>query len=129
MIELMGIGNSPPSQRDYLEYCAREIDCLRVELKIERWHVLSCSSGTRVGERYVLEYAEHVINAVYLCPAPTRPYKAFGLKIAKQLDAWYPAFGDWVLSGKRLDFLIRLLGFNLQPSLHAQAWMDEIGIG
>jgi pimeloyl-ACP methyl ester carboxylesterase len=127
MIELPGIGNSPPSQGDYLEYCAREIDCLRVELKIERWHVFSYSSGTRVGERYVLEYADHVISSVYLCPAQTQPYKAFGLKIAKRLDAWFPTFGDWVLSGKRLDFLIRLLGFNLKPGPHAKTWMDEIG--
>lgn len=126
MIELPGIGNSPASQGDYLEDCVREIDCLRVELKIERWHVFSYSSGTRVGERYVQEYADHVINAVYLCPAQTRSYKAFGLKIAKQLDTWFPAFGDWVLSGQRLDFLIRLLGFNLQPGPHAKAWMDEI---
>jgi pimeloyl-ACP methyl ester carboxylesterase len=79
-----------------------------------------------VGERYVQDYADHVINTVYLCPAQTRSYKAFGLKAAKKVDDWFPAFGDWMLSGRRLGFLIRLLGFNLQSNPHAQAWVDEI---
>jgi len=128
MIELPGIGKSPAVQGDYLEACASEIDKLRLKLKIERWRVLSYSSGTRVGEQYILQYPDRVVNAVYLCPAQTHLPKAFGLKIAKRLDTWLPAFGSWVLSGKRLRFLIRLLGFNLQKSPHAQAWMDEINL-
>jgi pimeloyl-ACP methyl ester carboxylesterase len=126
MIELPGVGSSPACKGDYLEYCTSEIDRLRTKLKIERWHVLSYSSGTRVGERYVLDHAEHVINAVYLCPAQVNPYKALGLKVAKQVDARFPGFGNWVLSGRRLDFLIRLLGFNLEQSPYANAWVDEI---
>jgi pimeloyl-ACP methyl ester carboxylesterase len=126
MIELPGIGKSPVCEGDYLGYCVSEIDQLRIDLKIERWHVLSYSSGTRIGERYVLDYAAHVINAVYLCPAQVQSYKAFGLKIAKALDNRFPNFGDWVLSGRRLDFLIRLLGFNLKRSPLAKGWMDEI---
>ena len=128
MIELPGIGNSPAVQGDYLELCASEIDKLRAKLKIQRWRVLSYSSGTRVGERYILQYPDRVINAVYLCPAQTRLYKALGLKIAKRIDTWFPAIGNWILSGKRLNFLIRLLGFNLQQSSHAQTWMDEISL-
>jgi pimeloyl-ACP methyl ester carboxylesterase len=127
MIELPGIGNSPACEGDYLEYCVSEIERLRLELKIERWHVLSYSSGTRVGERYILDHAEHVINAVYLCPAQVNRFRALNLKIAKLMDARFPSFGNWVLSGRRLDFLIRLLGFNLQQSPHARAWVDEIG--
>ncbi|MBI5838616.1 MAG: alpha/beta hydrolase [Chloroflexi bacterium] len=126
MIELPGIGKSPAPQGDYLECSANEIEQLRRALKIERWHVFSYSSGTRVGERYVQQYSDHVIKAVYLCPAQVQWHKAFGLKIAKSLDARYPQIGNWVLSEKRLDFLIRLLGFNLRPSPHTQAWMDEI---
>lgn len=104
----------------------REIEQLRLALKIDRWRVLSYSSGTRVGEAYVERCAEHVVSALYLCPAQTNSLKGIGLNLAKALDSRLPAVGNWVLSGRRLDFLIRLLGFNLQPSEHAQAWMDEI---
>jgi len=126
MVELPGIGKSPPPEGDYIETSLRGIERLRSELKIQRWFVLSYSTGTRVGERYVLQYPQHVIRAVFVCPAQTQFHKAFGLKIAKRLDAWFPAFGNWMLSGRRLDFLIRLLGFNMKPSPHAAAWMKEI---
>jgi len=126
MIELPGIGTSPACTGDYLQDCTAEIERLRTDLRIERWHLLSYSSGTRVGERYVREHADRVISAVYLCPAQLSSFKAFNLKIAKLVDVRFPRFGDWVLSGRRLDFLIRLLGFNLRPSPHAIHWMDEI---
>jgi pimeloyl-ACP methyl ester carboxylesterase len=127
MIELPGIGASPAPEGDYLDACADAMDELREALKIERWRVFSYSSGTRVGERYVQRYAARVVNAIYLCPAQTQFYKALGLKCAKALDARLPSFGDWALSGWRLNFLVRLLGFNLRASPHAQAWTNEIG--
>ncbi|MEW6404772.1 MAG: alpha/beta hydrolase [Chloroflexota bacterium] len=126
MIELPGIGSSPAPEGDYLEFSVRAIEELRLALKINRWHVLSYSSGTRVGEVYIERHAEHVIKALYLCPAQTNLPRGIGLKFAKALDSRLPALGNWVLSGRRLDFLIRLLGFNLRPSEYAQSWMDEI---
>jgi pimeloyl-ACP methyl ester carboxylesterase len=126
MIELPGIGKSPLPEGDYLDASIREIEKLRVALKIERWHVLSYSSGTRVGECYLQRFPERVIRSVYLCPAQTQSCKALGLRIATRLDKWFPSIGNWVLSGSRLDFLIRLLGFNLKPGPHASGWMDEI---
>jgi len=126
MIELPGIGKSPKPEGDYLEFSVREIERLREALKIDRWRVFSYSSGTRVGEAYVAQHSAHVVNALYLCPAQTQLYKAIGLKLAKTCDARLPRFGDWALSGQRLDFLIRLLGFNLQKNDHAQLWMQEI---
>lgn len=125
-IELPGIGKSSAPEGDYLEACDREIEALRLALKIERWSVFSYSSGTRVGEHYLQRHAEHVTKTVYLCPAQTRAYKAAGLRIAMRWDARFPSVGNWVLSGWRLNFLVRLLGFNLYPSPHARAWVDEI---
>lgn len=126
MIELPGIGSSPAPQGEYLAAAVLALEELRVKLKIERWRVFSYSSGTRVGESYVEKYPQRVVNAVFLCPMRTQAYKAFGLKVAKGLDARFPGFGNWVLEGSRLNFLIRLLGFNLRPNDQENAWMDEI---
>lgn len=126
VIELPGIGLSPVPEGDYLEFCVREIEILRRHLKINRWRIFSYSSGTRVAEAYIERYADHVVNVLFLCPVQTQFYKATALTMAKALDARFPHLGNWVLSGRRLDFLIRLLGFNLQKSEHARAWMEEI---
>lgn len=126
MIELPGIGKSPAPEGDYLEACDREIEALRLALKIERWNILGYSSGTRVAEHYLRRHSEHATKLIHLCPAQTQAFKALGLRIAKALDARFPSAGNWTLSGWRLHFLIRLLGFNLRPSPHVRAWMDEI---
>jgi pimeloyl-ACP methyl ester carboxylesterase len=125
-IELPGIGKSSTPEGDYLEACDRDLESLRLTLKIERWNILGYSSGTRVAEYYLNRHADHVLKIIYLCPAQTQAFKAVGLRVAKGLDARFPSAGNWVLSGWRLYFLIRLLGFNLRPSHHARAWMNEI---
>jgi pimeloyl-ACP methyl ester carboxylesterase len=129
MIELPGIGRSPaPAEGgSYLEAAAQGIDELRASLGFERWHVLSYSSGTRVGEVYVLNHAGHVDKAVFLCPARTNRSNAAGLRIAKGFDARYPQAGDWILSGWRLYNLIKLLGFSWQASPQIAQWTAEIG--
>jgi pimeloyl-ACP methyl ester carboxylesterase len=126
MIELPGIGRSPAPQGDYLRAAVDAIDELRSALGFESWHVLSYSSGTRVGEEYVRGHPERVGKALFLCPAQTQVYKAIGLRAAKWLDSRFPATGDWVLSSWRLDFLIHLLGFNLSQTPHVAEWMREI---
>ncbi len=127
IIELPGFGSSPLREGDYLQNCVSEIEQLRLFLKIDRWRVFSYSSGTRVAEAYIQKHADHVVNIVFLCPLQTQFYKAVGLTLAKAVDARFPGLGNWVLSGRRLDLLIRLLGFNSQKSEYARAWRDEIG--
>jgi pimeloyl-ACP methyl ester carboxylesterase len=129
LIELPGIGASPAPQGDYLAYCVQEIEQLRAALKIERWCIFSYSSGTRVAEAYLEAYADRVGRVVYLCPIQMRLHGSIGLRLAKALDSRFPQIGNWVLSGRRLNFLIRLLGFNLQRSKYAQSWMEEISSG
>lgn len=129
MVELPGIGLSSPPRpgEEYLDAAAAGIEAVRRQLKIDRWRVLSYSSGTRVGERYVLKYAGHVDRAVFLCAACTNKRKAHGLRIAKDFDLRNPKVGNWILSGWRLRFLIHLLGFSLKPSRYLADWTNEIG--
>jgi len=129
MVELPGIGRSPAPEdgRGYLDAAIEGIEEVRRALKIEQWHVLSYSSGTRVGERYVLKYSGRVQRAIFLCAACTNKSKANSLRIAKDFDANNPKVGDWILSGWRLRFLIHLLGFSLKPSSYLPEWAAEIG--
>jgi pimeloyl-ACP methyl ester carboxylesterase len=127
-VELPGIGLSPvphPS-RPYLAAAADALDSLRDFLAIPRWGVLGYSSGTRVAEAYLQSHADRVERAVFLCPAQTSSAKARGLRVASMVDARFPSAGNWVLSGACLRFLIRILGFNLQPTERVPAWFAEI---
>jgi pimeloyl-ACP methyl ester carboxylesterase len=127
-VELPGIGSSPlpPPARPYLAAAVDALDSLRDFLAIPRWRVIGYSSGSRVAEAYLQSHTEHVERAVFLCPAVTAPFKAAGLRAAIRFDAKFPQLGNWVLSGARLRFLIRLLGFNLRPSDKLSTWFNEI---
>ncbi|RJP49088.1 MAG: alpha/beta fold hydrolase [Anaerolineaceae bacterium] len=127
-VELPGIGLSPlpPLSEPYLAAAVDALDSLRDSLAIPRWRVLSYSSGTRVAEAYLQSRPERVERAIFLAPAYTSKHKAFGLRVASMIDERFPQLGNWVLSGWRIRFLIRLLGFNLRRDPHVPAWFDEI---
>jgi pimeloyl-ACP methyl ester carboxylesterase len=129
MVELPGIGRSPAPrhEEDYLDAAVEGIEGVRRALNIAAWHVLSYSSGTRVGERYVLRCADRVARAIFLCAACTNASKARSLRIGLDFDARNPKVGDWILSGWRLRFLINLFGFSLKPSAYLSEWTAEIG--
>jgi pimeloyl-ACP methyl ester carboxylesterase len=127
MVELPGIGKSPiPDEMNYLDAAVYGIEAVRAELKIEKWCVLSYSSGTRVAEYYVRLEPQRIERIVYLCPVQVQTYKAIGLRFAKWLDLRDPRLGNYLLTGARLDFLIRWLGFNLKRTPETAAWMQEI---
>jgi pimeloyl-ACP methyl ester carboxylesterase len=128
MVELPGIGRSPmpkPGQ-PYLDQAALGLENIRSMLGIERWSIFSYSSGSRAAERYINLFPVHVESAVFLCPAQISPRKAVSLNIAIRLDQHIPQFGNWVLSGHRLKFLIDLLGFNLKKDPLSLNWFTEI---
>ncbi|HEY2980528.1 MAG TPA: alpha/beta hydrolase [Anaerolineales bacterium] len=129
MVELPGIGSSPePSPHlDYLASAVEGLEQVRSALEIDRWHVLSYSTGARVGERYVLENADRVARAVFLCAACTDVWKARAAGFALGLDSYTPWLGDWALSGWRLKGLINIFGFSLKPSPYLHAWTNEVG--
>jgi len=128
-IELPGIGSSPPPAQEqaYLDAAVSGIEQIRLALGIERWHVLSYSSGTRLGEHYLNRHPDAVDRALFICPAQTSSRKAFGLRLAIRLDRLLPRIGDWILSGSRLRYLIDLLGFNSRKNERSPRWFAEIG--
>lgn len=128
MVELPGIGRSPLLGREhpYLDQVAAGLENVRTSLGIERWQILSYSSGTRAAEKYIQLHPACVESAVFLCPAQISVTKVLGLRIAIQLDRLIPQFGNWVLSGSRLKFLIDLLGFNYKKNDLSDKWFTEI---
>jgi len=127
-VELPGIGCSPhprPS-RPYLNETVEALESLRAALGLDRWSVLGYSSGSRVAEAYLQNHADRVKRAIFLCPALTTWGKATGLRIAIRMNEHLPSMGNWVLSSWRIQFLIRLLGFNLRNNPAVDAWYAEI---
>lgn len=128
MPELPGIGASalPPARAHYLQAAAQALRGLRRELGVSQWSVLGYSSGSRVAEAYLNLDAEAVQRAVLLCPLKAPLSAAMGLRFCLWLDSRWSRTGDFILSGSRLDFLIRLLAFNLRPHPLSAEWMREI---
>ena len=128
MVELPGIGGSPPVDPDqsYYPACAEAIEDLRQELGIEKWAILGYSSGTRAGEAYAQRYPEHVTRAVFLCPLYVREWWSLGLRVARQLEHVQPTLANWVLSDWPLYTLVLALGFNWRRHDYTYVWTDEI---
>jgi len=126
--ELPGIGHSPmPPAGDYYERCAEALEDLRQELNIPRWHILSYSMGGWVAVDYARRWPQAVDHLVFLCIVKPLPGGARMLAVLKAIDRAIPAFGDWMLTGPRLHWLVTLLGFNGIPGPLARLWSDEIG--
>jgi pimeloyl-ACP methyl ester carboxylesterase len=128
LTEMPGIGCSPlpPASMSYLEAAVQDLEALRSFLGLERWSILSYSSGTRVAEQYLQCHYEHVERAVFLCPAETRFHKAASFSAVLRLDQTFPYMGDWILSGPRIRFLINLLGLSMRHSDLLSPWYEEI---
>lgn len=130
MVELPGIGQSPPpdSDRPYYTVCAEEIERLREHLAIESWSVFSYSTGSRAAEVYINSRPQRVRRAVFLCPVHVPGWRWMASRAAVRLDSYFPALGNWVLSGRRLHSLVRTLGFNGRGHPYAGEWTREIGM-
>lgn len=129
MVELPGIGQSPPPDpaRPYYTVCAQELERLRRHLRIEEWAVFSYSTGSRAAEVYIEQHPERVTHAVFLCPVHVPGWRWMAARTAIHLDSYFPALGNWVLSGRRLHSLVRTLGFNGREHPYAKEWTREIG--
>ncbi len=126
--ELPGIGSSdlPPARSHYARATAERLRRLRHEMNYETWDVLGYSTGSRVSEAYINQDTAAVRRAVLLCPLKTPRPAAAGLRLGLWLDRRWPRTGDFILSGWRINFLVRMLGFNLRPSPLAANWVHEI---
>jgi pimeloyl-ACP methyl ester carboxylesterase len=129
MVELPGVGGSPPPDPDqpYYPACADRIDEVRQHLGIEQWALLAYSSGTRAAEAYVQRYPKRVSRVVFLCPAYLTELSALGLRLAWWVENTRPELTGWVLSDWRLRGLVQALGFNGRGHGYARVWTREIG--
>ncbi len=129
-IELPGIGLSPepPPDAPYLGACTDALEAARIALGYSSWRVLAYSTGTRVLERYAQLFPQAVERVAFICPLQVAPQHRVNLRFAGALDARFPRFGDWMLSGARLRFLVRLLAFNLKHHPLALDWYRFISM-
>ena len=126
--ELPGIGRSdlPPAHIPYARATADRLLRLREELGFSAWDVLGYSIGSRISEFYIHQDRGAVRRVILLCPLQTHPLASVGLRLGLWLDRHWPRTGDFILTGWRINFLVRLLGFNLRPSPLAAHWVREI---
>ncbi len=128
MIEAPGIGGSPfeKNGRSYLAASVEAIECLRTKLGFDSWNVLGYSTGSRIAEAYGGAYVSRVRGLIFLCPLVLPRFTNLNLRISLWVDKFIPAYGDFILTGWRLKFLILLLGFSLKQNPLAGEWFDEI---
>ena len=127
MVELPGIGKSPMTRDSYLSSSVGALERLRLRLGFEKWDVFGYSTGSRIAEACVRMDASHVRRAIFLCPMFIDLPKFHALRFALWIDGRFPVFGNFILHGWRLRFLISLFGFSLTPDPHLDEWYDLIG--
>jgi pimeloyl-ACP methyl ester carboxylesterase len=128
MVELPGFGKSPPpgDGQSYFQACVAPLEQLRLLLGFQNWDMLSYSLGTRIGEAYLQRYPSSINQAIFLCPLYTGRLKAVAVRLLLGVDHLWPRFGDWMISGWRLRFLIRILAFNGHRHPYVLEWHREI---
>jgi pimeloyl-ACP methyl ester carboxylesterase len=80
-VDLPGLGRTPaaPYAANHLDMLAEQIEKIRVENKIEKWHVVGHDAGTAVAVHYAYRFQERVERLVLLSPAIFPELKPFHL--------------------------------------------------
>ena len=80
-VDLPGLGKTPkiPYAPNQLEVLAEQIEQIRQEQNIEKWHVVGHDAGTAVAVHYAHRFQEHVDHLVLLAPAIFPELKPFHL--------------------------------------------------
>jgi pimeloyl-ACP methyl ester carboxylesterase len=80
-VDLPGMGETPsrPYDADFLRHLAEQIDRIRIENKIEKWHVVGHDAGSVVAVHYARYFPQHVGCLALLSPALFPELKPFFL--------------------------------------------------
>src|ERR1700677_4651849 len=80
-VDLPGLGRTPqvPYAANQLEVLAEQIEQIRVEHKIKKWHVVGHDAGSAVAVHYAYRFQEHVDRLALLSPAVFPELKPFHL--------------------------------------------------
>jgi pimeloyl-ACP methyl ester carboxylesterase len=128
LVELPGTSAASQVAPDmpYYEFCAEKLEEFRLAIAIERWAILSYSTGTRAAEAYIQRYPQQVTQATFLCPIYlTRPWMRV-IQAGEWVNARHTKLAGWFISGWRLYGWLLVVGFNLQGHTHVLEWMGEL---
>jgi len=80
-VDLPGLGNSPrePYGPNFLRHFAEEIDRIRIENKIDKWHIVGHDAGSVVAVHYARYFPQRVSCLALLSPALFPELKPFYL--------------------------------------------------
>jgi pimeloyl-ACP methyl ester carboxylesterase len=83
-VDLPGLGKTPkiPYAPNHLELLAKQIEQIRVQQNIEKWHVVGHDAGTAIAVHYAHRFQERVDHLVLLTPAifpELQPFHLFRL--------------------------------------------------
>jgi pimeloyl-ACP methyl ester carboxylesterase len=80
-VDLPGLGRTPqiPYSANQLQVLAEQIEKIRIENKIEKWHIVGHDAGSAIAVHYAYLFQEHVDHLVLLAPAMFPELKPFHL--------------------------------------------------
>jgi pimeloyl-ACP methyl ester carboxylesterase len=80
-IDLPGMGETPfsPYGRDYLDRMAHQIEGLRIQHGVMKWHVVGHDAGSAIAVQYASRFGRNVASLVLLSPAIFPDLKPFYL--------------------------------------------------
>jgi pimeloyl-ACP methyl ester carboxylesterase len=78
-VDLPGLGQSPrlPYDAGYMQRVAEQIDQIRIDNKIDKWHVVGHDAGSVVAVHYAHYFPQHVACMALLSPALFPELKPF----------------------------------------------------
>jgi pimeloyl-ACP methyl ester carboxylesterase len=70
-VDLPGMGDTPftPYSPDYLDRLAQQIESLRIQHGVKRWHVVGHDAGSAIAVQYAGNYSQNVACLALLSPA------------------------------------------------------------
>jgi pimeloyl-ACP methyl ester carboxylesterase len=80
-VDLPGMGETPftPYSRDYLVYLAEQIELLRLEHRVKKWHIVGHDAGSAIAVQYAAHFSSRVTCLALLSPAIFPDLKPFFL--------------------------------------------------
>jgi len=80
-VDLPGMGETPgrPYDANFLRHLAEQLDQIRIENNIEKWHVVGHDAGSVIAVHYARYFPQHVDHLALLSPALFPELKPFFL--------------------------------------------------
>jgi pimeloyl-ACP methyl ester carboxylesterase len=80
-VDLPGMGETPfiPYGPDYLDRLAKQIELLRIQHGVKKWHVVGHDAGSAIAVQYAARFSQHVACLALMSPAIFPELKPFYL--------------------------------------------------